>query len=101
MEFGDFAYKSNSVNIAYYTEKEGPHWVSVLETGFDITGDERKLIRRDISTYHFSVYRDGEGIVKEFDYTPDPRKVDGKDFTIHGNLDPVIVTNLMRRKFGA
>lgn len=96
MEFGDFAYKSNSANIAYYTEKDGPHWVSVLETDFDFTKGQAK--RRDVSTYHLSVYRKGEGLIKEFDYTPDSRKVAGRDFTIHGTLDPVIVSNLLRRE---
>jgi hypothetical protein len=54
MEFGHFRYKSNSANIAYYTEVDGPHWVSVLED--DLETGKHGWKRKDVSTYHFSVY---------------------------------------------
>lgn len=97
-EINEFVYTRNSANIAYYREKDGPLYASVCENALDFT--ERPVRLKSVSDYSVTVYRNGEGIVKEFSYTPIPRRVGGVPINTGGNLDSLVVTNLIRREMG-
>lgn len=95
-EINEFVYTRNSANIAYYREKDGSLYVTVNENALDFS--QRPITVKPVSDYSITIYREGEGIVKEFTYTPIPRRVAGVPINTGGNLDSLVVTNLVRRE---
>jgi hypothetical protein len=96
LTINDFSYRRNSANIASYAEQDGPLTAEVYEGGF--YRDGAGAIRTpDVSTYTITVYN-GREVVKEFSYTPRVRHIGGVQVGGCGNLDSIVVTNLIRRE---
>ncbi len=60
-----------SSNITYYRERGGLVWVAVLCSNIARRRDGQPgYTRKAVADYHATIYRDGDGEIGEFTYTP-------------------------------